>query len=230
DEFEDQLTDKMIFEKERKLKHLLATDPNYKDSEIVYTDQSWDDQSQREFLQIISGETDRLSALVSDLLDLSRIEAGDINVSRSACDFEGLIHRASQRAHPQPGDRLRLEITSVLPELELDVRRIEVVMRNLIENATKYAGQDSPIRVCVNLSNGILVVKVEDEGPGIPDDESARIFESFYRLEGDTTHTTPGLGLGLSICQGFIKAHGGEIWTEPRETGACIAFSIPINS
>lgn len=225
----DRMKSSLISTVSHELRTPLASIKGYTTT-LLAEDVEWDDQSQREFLQIISGETDRLSALVSDLLDLSRIEAGDINVSRSACNFEGLIHRASQRAQPQPGDRLRLEITSDLPELELDVRRIEVVIRNLIENATKYAGQDSPIRVRVNLNNGILVVKVEDEGPGIPHDESERIFESFYRLEGDTTHKTPGLGLGLSICQGFIKAHGGEIWTEPRETGACIAFSIPINS
>ena len=196
---------------------------------LLAEDVEWDLTSQNEFLNIILEETDRLNDLVNDLLDLSRIESGDINVSRTACDFKGLVLRASQRAQPQPGNLLRLEIPDSLPLLNLDVRRIEVVLRNLIENATKYAGPGSPIHVSANLKNDILFVKVKDEGPGIPIEEHERIFESFYRLEDDIALTTPGLGLGLSICQGFIKAHGGEIWTETRETGACVAFSLPVD-
>ena len=115
-----------------------------------------------------------------------------------------------------------------LPDVFVDQRRIEVVMRNLIENATKYADIESPISVTATLEDSNLVVKVEDEGPGIPSEDHERIFKSFYRASNELSHTTPGFGLGLSICQGFIKAHGGEIWTEPCATGACIAFSIPI--
>jgi K+-sensing histidine kinase KdpD len=100
-------------------------------------------------------------------------------------------------------------------------------MRNLIENATKYSKRESPILVTAAMNNSNLIVQVQDEGPGIPDEERKMIFESFYRLDDDGTRRMPGFGLGLSICQGFIKAHGGEIWTEECDTGACIAFSLP---
>lgn len=196
---------------------------------LLAEDVSWDLQTQKEFLNIISTETDRLSSLVRDLLDLSRIEAGDDVVKRSACDFSELVERAAQCAQPQPGARLHLDLQSNLPMINLDVKRIEVVMRNLIENATKYAGPQSPIRVTANLYNGSLVVKVKDEGPGIPDGASNKVFESFFRLTREKTTSHPGFGLGLSICQGFVKAHGGDIWTEPCDTGACIGFSLPVS-
>jgi len=225
----DRLKSSLISTVSHELRTPLASIKGYTTT-LLAEDVEWDMKSQKEFLQIISDETDRLSGLVNDLLDLSRIEAGDILVTRTPCDFPELVQRAAQRAQPQPKDRLRLDFPPDLPLLNVDVRRIEVVMRNLIENATKYAGPQSPIRIRATLNNGDLTVKVEDEGPGIPVEESERIFESFYRLEDDIHHTMSGIGLGLSICQGFIKAHDGKIWTEPRETGACIAFSLPVIS
>jgi PAS domain S-box-containing protein len=222
----DRMKSSLISTVSHELRTPLASIKGYTTT-LLADDVVWDLTSQRDFLQIISDETDRLSILVNDLLDLSRIEAGDTNVVLSECDFPELVVRAAQRAHPQPGNRLRVNISPDLPLLVLDVRRIEVVMRNLIENATKYSGPDSPILVNAEMNNGNLIVQVEDEGPGIPVEESKRIFDSFYRLEDDITHRIHGLGLGLSICQGFIKAHGGEIWTESCDTGACIAFSLP---
>ncbi len=224
----DRMKSSLISTVSHELRTPLASIKGYTTT-LLAEDIKWDLESQKEFLEIILHETDRLSDLVHDLLDLSRIESGDLRVSRSSCDFGELVSRAASRASPQPGDRLRLDFPPDLPRLQLDERRIEVVIRNLIENATKYAGPESPILIQAELHNGNLVVKVEDEGPGIPVEEHERIFRSFYRLSDDVTHTAPGLGLGLSICQGFIRAHGGEIWTENRQTGACMAFSLPLS-
>ncbi len=225
----DRMKSSLISTVSHELRTPLASIKGYTTT-LLADDVEWDLTSQKEFLQIISDETDRLGILVNDLLDLSRIEAGDTNVSRSLCDFSELVLRAAQRAQPPPGERLRLNVHPDLPFLEIDIRRIEVVMRNLIENATKYSGVDSPILVTAEMNNGDVIVRVQDEGPGIPDEEKMRIFESFYRLENDADHRIPGFGLGLSICQGFIKAHGGDIWTESCDTGACIAFSLPLKS
>jgi len=224
----DRMKSSLISTVSHELRTPLASIKGYTTT-LLAEDVEWDLRSQKEFLQVISDETDRLSNLVNDLLDLSRIEAGENIVTRSACNFSELVERAAQRANPQPGDRLQLDIAASLPDIDLDVHRIEVVMRNLIENATKYSGEKSPIWVSAEMNNGDLIVRVQDEGPGIPDEERRRIFNSFYRLENEVAHRIPGLGLGLSICQGFIKAHGGEIWTEPCNTGACIAFSLPGN-
>jgi PAS domain S-box-containing protein len=225
----DRLKSSLISTVSHELRTPLATIKGYTTT-LLAEDVIWNLKSQKEFLQIISDETDRLSALVTDLLDLSRIEAGDIVVSRSKCDFLALVKRAAMRASPKPGNRLYLDFSPDMPNFYLDTRRIEVVMRNLIENATKYADPYSPINISAVIQNGNLLVKVEDQGPGIPTEEGNRIFDSFYRLHKDLDRTESGFGLGLSICQGFIRAHGGEIWIETLETGACIAFSLPIQT
>jgi len=223
----DRLKSSLISTVSHELRTPLASIKGYTTT-LLAEDVKWDLQSQHEFLKIISSETDRLSALVSDLLDLSRFEAGSLVLECSECDIIELIKRAATNASPKPGDRLQIDIPADLPYIQADPRRIEVVLRNLIENATKYSGPDNPIRVCADIQQGQLIVTVEDEGPGIPNEQSDRIFESFYRLEENLHHPNSGFGLGLSICQGFIKAHGGEIWAEPCPTGACISFSLPI--
>lgn len=197
---------------------------------LLAEDVSWDAQSQREFLAIISQETDRLSQLVSDLLDISRIEAGNLPLQRKECTLEEIIERAVLNAHPSPGERLHISLAENIPLLYVDPPRIETVLRNLIENAAKYAGERSPIRVTAHVEEHNLIVRVEDEGPGIPPEEHTRIFNSFYRLENGLARRNPGAGLGLSICKGFIEAHGGAIWLEDRKKGACFAFSLPLKT
>lgn len=195
---------------------------------LLAVDVVWDSITQHEFLEIISNETDRLTKLVSDLLDMSRIESGKLDVNRSMCNLSELVQRAAHRAQPQPLERLVVDLPPNLPSLYVDPQRIEAVLRNLIENAAKYAGETSPITVSAEVQGQDLVVRVRDEGPGIPPENRERVFESFYRLENGLTRPTPGAGLGLAICQGFISAHGGKIWLEQQPKGTCVAFSLPI--
>jgi len=197
-------------------------------STLLAEDVEWDKLAQREFLQVISNETDRLTKLVGDLLDISRIEAGNLDVVRTECNLNELVLRAAQRAHPQASQRLKTNLPPDLPSIYVDSQRIEAVLRNLIENAAKYAGENSSIHVSAVIQSGHVIVRVKDEGPGIPTEYSQRIFESFYRLEDGLQRATPGAGLGLAICHGFVSAHGGEIWVEPQSRGACIAFSLPL--
>jgi K+-sensing histidine kinase KdpD len=99
----------------------------------------------------------------------------------------------------------------------------------LIENAVKYAGDMAKIRVEVCRQNDGFLFQVIDNGPGIPEAERQRIFESFYRVDDSLARLTSGAGLGLAICQGLVRAHGGQIWSELRDVGACIAFTIPVS-
>jgi signal transduction histidine kinase len=103
-----------------------------------------------------------------------------------------------------------------------------VVLRNLIENAAKYGGEHAPVTISAAAEDGYVTVRVEDRGPGIPAEFRERVFDSFFRVESGLARSTPGAGLGLSIAQGFIRAHGGEIWLEPRPAGTCVAFSLPL--
>ena len=199
-------------------------------STLLADDVEWDKESQQEFLSIISEESDRLTGLVNNLLDLSRIEAGSLSLSREECNLEESIHRAANQAQLQPGNRFEVQIEAGLPPLYADCPRLETVIRNLIENSVKYAGEQASIQVEVNRQGEQIVFRVSDDGPGIPDDESQRIFESFYQVNASLARISSGAGLGLAICQGLVRAHGGEIWVEKQDRGARLAFSIPLTS
>ncbi len=224
----DRMKSSLISTVSHELRTPLAAIKGYATT-LLADDVQWDSGTQHEFLEIISSETDRLSSLVNDLLDMSRIEAGNLDVRRESCDLGELVRRAAQRAHPNPDGRLQVNLPENLPPLLADPQRIEVVLRNLIENAAKYASDPSPIFVSAAVQSKNLVVRVEDEGPGIPAEQSQLVFESFYRVENGLARDASGAGLGLAICQGFVRAHGGEIWLEPRSRGTCVAFSLPLD-
>ncbi|MGB7873700.1 MAG: ATP-binding protein [Anaerolineales bacterium] len=199
-------------------------------STLLADDVEWDQDSKREFLTIISNESDRLTSLVNNLLDLSRIEAGSLMLSWDECNLDDSIQRAAGLAQLQPGNRLEVQIEADLPTLFADRPRLETILRNLIENSVKYAGEHATIHVDVSRQGEQIVFRVSDDGPGIPEEESQRIFESFYQVNASLARISSGAGLGLAICQGLVRAHGGEIWVEKQNRGACIAFSIPLTS
>ena len=225
----DRMKSSLVSTVSHELRTPLAAIKGYA-STLLAEDVEWDQESQREFLSIISDESDRLSSLVNNLLDLSRIEAGSLTLSRDECNPEEAIQRAAGQAQLQPGNRLKVQIEANLPPLYADRPRLETILRNLIENSVKYAGERATIHVGVNKQGEQIVFRVSDNGPGIPDEESQRIFESFYQVNASLARISSGAGLGLAICQGLVRAHGGEIWVEKQKQGACIAFSIPLTS
>lgn len=223
----DRMKSSLISTVSHELRTPLAAIKGYATT-LLADDVEWDAASQHEFLSIISEETDHLSILVNDLLDMSRIEAGSLTVSRIECDLEDLIKQAVSRAHPNPGKNLALDLPPNLPPVFVDPRRIEAVLRNLIENAVKYGGKDNGVRVTAVCQEQDIVVRVVDEGPGIPQADATNIFSSFYRGDNGLTRQVSGAGLGLSIAKGFVQAHGGSIWLDPQESGTCMAFSLPL--
>ncbi|MCA9925893.1 MAG: GAF domain-containing protein, partial [Anaerolineales bacterium] len=178
----DRMKSSLISTVSHELRTPLAAIKGYATT-LLAKDVEWDDDSQQEFLHIISAETDHLSGLVNDLLDMSRIEAGNLTVSRAACDLGELVRQAAQRAHPQPGDRLHVLLSPDLPPIFADPKRIEAVLRNLIENAAKYSGDDLPIYVEAKVEETAVIIRVRDEGLGIPPELNHQIFTSFYRVE-----------------------------------------------
>lgn len=223
----DQMKSSLISTVSHELRTPLASIKGYATT-LLADDVKWDSESQREFLTIISEETDRLSNLVNSLLDLSHIESGNIKLNLTVCSIEDLIQRAAKRACLHSTNKLVIKRDPNLPTLYADPPRIETVLRNLLENAVKYAGEKSTIRVEVSAKNQTIVFRVKDDGPGIPAKENEKIFQSFYRVDTSLARLSSGAGLGLAICQGLIQAHEGEIWSEPQPKGACIAFSIPV--
>jgi signal transduction histidine kinase len=196
-------------------------------STMLAEDVEWDRGSQHEFLTIISDESDRLTNLVNDLLDLSRIEAGSLKLSHEKCDIEETVRRAAKQARLAVGNIFEIKIEPRLPKLYADPPRLETILRNLVENAVKYGGEMARIRVEVCRQGSDFLFRVIDNGPGIPEKERQHIFESFYRVDDSLARLTSGAGLGLAICQGLVRAHRGRIWAESRDVGASIAFTIP---
>jgi K+-sensing histidine kinase KdpD len=222
----DRMKSSLISTVSHELRTPLAAIKGYATT-LLADDVDWELKAQNEFIQIISDETDRLSELVNNLLDMSKIEAGNLVLTLRYCDLREVIQRGISRSYPNPGDRLKMVIPENLPIIEADPQRLEVVIRNLVENAAKYADNDLPITVHVEIQKENVIVRVEDFGPGIPVSSHNQVFQSFYRMENGFTRRTPGVGLGLAISRGFIAAHNGEIWLEPRERGTCVAFSLP---
>ncbi len=222
----DRMRSSLVSTVSHELRTPLAAIKGYA-STLLAEDVEWDRASQHEFLTIISDESDRLTNLVNNLLDLSRLEAGSLKLSHEKCDVKEMVNEAAKQARLAPGNRFEVKLEAKLPILYADPPRLESILRNLIENAAKYGGEKANIKVEVSRQDQDFLFRVMDDGPGIPEQESQRIFESFYRVDDSLARLTSGAGLGLAICQGLVRAHGGRIWAEPREVGACIAFTIP---
>ena len=222
----DRMRSSLVSTVSHELRTPLAAIKGYA-STLLAEDVEWDRASQHEFLTIISDESDRLTNLVNNLLDLSRIEAGSLRLARESCDIKETINSAAKQSRLTPGNKFEVQIEAKLPELYADPPRLESILRNLIENAVKYGGEQAKIRVEVGKNGKDFLFRIIDDGPGIPAKDGQRIFESFYRVDDSLARLTSGAGLGLAICQGLVRAHGGRIWAEAQEAGACIAFTIP---
>jgi len=223
----DRIRSSLVSTVSHELRTPLAAIKGYA-STLLADDVEWDRDSEREFLTIISDESDRLTNLVNNLLDLSRLEAGSLKLTWEKCDIEEIIQNSARNAQLFPSMNVEVGIEAKLPAVYADPLRLESILRNLIENSIKYAGEDAKINIGVTRNGGNILFRVSDNGPGIPHDENDRIFERFYRVDDSLTRLSSGAGLGLAICQGLVWAHGGRIWVEPVERGTCIAFTIPI--
>lgn len=224
----DRMRSSLVSTVSHELRTPLAAIKGYA-STLLAEDVEWDQAAQHEFLTIISEESDRLTNLVNNLLDLSRIEAGSLKISLEKCNIKEMIQQAAKQANLRPDNGFEVRLQARLPVLFADPPRLESILRNLIENAVKYGGEHAKIIVDVRKQAKDLLFRVMDDGPGIPESERQHIFDSFYRVDDSLARLTSGAGLGLAICQGLVRAHGGKIWAEPQEVGACISFTIPSN-
>src|SRR5712692_9376510 len=196
-------------------------------STLLQEDVTWPPADQRHFLQTISGEADRLAQLVSNLLDLSRQEAGLLLLKRVPTRVQYLVlETIEQLGHLEA--MLSVHIPDDLPLVNVDSARIEVVLHNLVANALVYGAGE----VCISAErrDDEIVVSVSDNGPGIALDELPHVFERFYRAQHGRQRHSSGTGLGLTICKAFIEAHGGAIWVESSVQGTTISFSLPLIS
>jgi signal transduction histidine kinase len=197
-------------------------------------------EAQRRLLQLSAESGDRLSAMIADILDLSAMEAGAVQLELRPEELVGLLERAVREVEPVAAERgvtLALSRPDRPLELRCDARRIVQLAVNLLENAIKFSPPGGRIGILVEphgpTGNGSdeVVVRVEDQGPGVSAAERERIFERFYQAEAGRAVRGRGVGLGLAICREIATSHGGRIWVDsPPGGGSVFSFSLPVET
>ncbi len=182
-----------------------------------------------ELLTIVGEETDRLNRLVTEAIQTARIEAGDLQMRRGTHRLREIVEQTVKKFHILLEDRqMQLKIEDDLPTIFGDVKLIQVVLKQLLDNAVKYSPPRSPIIVTATPHDRQVMVTVEDRGPGIPEEEQAHIFEKFFRGV-QARESLPGIGMGLSIAREIVTAHGGRIWAETMPgQGSRFCFTLPV--
>jgi two-component system, OmpR family, sensor histidine kinase KdpD len=189
-------------------------------------DESLDGASRRELLRTVLDEAQRLNRLVSNLLDMTRLESGTLQLGREWHSMEEIVGAALARANDRLGGRrVLVEVPDDLPLVPVDPILVEQLLVNLLENAAKYTPPAATVRLFARAVPAAVEVALEDDGPGLPVGEEEKVFEKFYR----PTPGGEGFGLGLAICRAIVSAHGGHIGAEGvRPHGARFLFTLPI--
>jgi two-component system, OmpR family, sensor histidine kinase KdpD len=186
--------------------------------------------SQKELVTIVDEEADRLGRLVTEAIQMARIEAGRVYLNRKLESPADIVsHAIAGLQSTIAGRPIRIEVPNSLPQLEADSELIELALRLLLDNALKYSTPNSPITVQARTANNRLVIAVHNEGAGIPEPEQSKIFNKFYRAP-KTSAAIPGTGMGLAIARDIVQAHQGQIWVESSPgQGAEFCISLPLS-
>ncbi len=197
-----------------------------------------DDATRASLLRTIVEESSRLNDIIANLVFATRLESGSVDVRREWTTVEEIVgaglarHRDALNSRP-----FRVHVPSDMPMIRVDNAMLPQVVHNLVENALRYTAPGTALGVSAWTSETSIVVKVWDEGAGLAEDEASRVFERFYRgraskLSGPNGNaaSSTGMGLGLTICEGIIRVHGGRIWAEPNTPrGVAFLFSLPVD-
>jgi PAS domain S-box-containing protein len=191
-------------------------------------DAAWDPEVVRDSLAVIEDESDHLAALIDDLLDASRLQAGALALDIGDVLLAPLLERLVTRFRTQAqSHRFALDLPPEFPMVRGDEQRLTQVVANLLSNAVKYSPDGSEIRVRADAKPSEVVVCVSDEGRGIEPADAPHVFDRFYR-SASVARGTQGAGLGLFLAKAIVEAHGGRIWVDPRpQRGATLCFSLP---
>jgi two-component system sensor histidine kinase KdpD len=187
----------------------------------------WSDQDQQELLANADEALDRLAELVTNLLDLSRLQAGVLSIALRPVGVDDVVSRALD--HVAHGARVDVDVPDPVPDVVADAGLLDRVIANLVENALRYAPVDRPVRLAVSTHADAVELRVIDRGPGIPSAEREAVFAPFQRRNDHATSTSGGVGLGLAIARGFIEAMHGRITLEDTPGGGLTAVvSLPV--
>jgi signal transduction histidine kinase len=227
----DRLKDEFISTVSHELRTPLTSIRSF--SEILLDNPDLQLTERNQFLDIVVKESERLTRLINDILDLSRIESGRMEWHLSTCDPRDILEdalAATSGLFKEKGITLQPDFAIDLPRITVDRDRLMQVVINLLSNAAKFAqAEGGRVTVRVARQHRELTVSVEDNGPGIPPEQCEAVFDRFHQLGGDTMTGKPkGWGLGLTICRQIVEHFGGRIWVEPgKPKGAVFRFTLP---
>jgi two-component system sensor histidine kinase KdpD len=198
----------------------------------VDTQGKLDSTTRTELIESANRQSQRLNQLVENLLNMTRLEAGTVQLNREPVDLQELIGSVLYQAQDRLTDHpVEVNLPSDLPFVPMDAVLIGQVMNNLLDNACKYSPPNSTIGIFAKVNTGEdrIEITVSDQGTGVPPDEIDVIFNKFFRSKSQTT--TPGTGLGLSICKGVVEAHGGTICAKNNsDKGLSVTFTLPLHT
>lgn len=187
-------------------------------------------EKQRDTLELIKEDTERLNGLVNNLLELTKIESNKAILKMSVCSVEEIITDSTKMAYDQyeqKGVKLFVEIEDSMSPVNVDAEKLKWVLNNLLSNALKFTDTDGYVLISAHEEEEKIYVKVKDTGIGIPEDRYEDIFDKFVRING-AEETAEGTGLGLAIAKEIIEAHGGSIWCESElGEGSTFIFTLP---
>ena len=185
------------------------------------------ESARHELLETIHEESTRMTRLVANLLEMTKLEAGT-KMKKEWCPLEEVVGGSLTRLEKALQDHpVRVKLPPDLPIVPQDVILMEQVFTNLLENIVKYTPPGTTAEITATVDGGAVRVEISDDGPGLTTGDEKKIFEKFYR--GKSSTQSRGAGLGLAICRGIIEAHGGKIWAENRPSGGAIfRFTLPL--
>ena len=192
-------------------------------------DARWDREIIQDSLAVIEEETDRLTELIENLLDVTRLQAGNLTLNRSDTSLKKIAKRMAERFRTQTTNHtIIVDFPAGFPIILADETRLEQVFSNLLSNAIKYSPNGGEIKISGRVSDEHMIICVSDQGPGIAAGDIPHVFDRFYRAS-DVSRKTKGAGLGLFLAKAIVEAHGGRIWVDPKPgEGARICFSLPV--
>ena len=191
-------------------------------------------EEKQELLKVINHSADRLDHFVEGIVDLARIDAGDLKLYRNWGEIEDIIDAALAQSGPLTREHgIKVVVAEELPVVRVDARAVAEVIYTLLDNASKYAPLHTLITIAAQrAADDVVKISVEDEGPGIPPNLRGQVFDRFFRAAGNAAagDRSGGIGMGLAIAKGIVEAHGGRIWVEDGASGqgARLAFTVPV--
>lgn len=190
-------------------------------------------EEQKEFLGIVKEESERLTRLISDLLDISKIEAGKMNMvfnNFNILEFMKNYRREVQRMSSAKSIRTEIMVPDRMPNIKADADKIKQIFDNLVSNAIKFSGKNTTLKIAVKETPDKIQVDVADEGIGIAEKDLKTIFEKFQQVDSKMTRKAGGTGLGLPITKHLVEAHGGKIWVQSKlGEGSTFSFTLKKN-